>query len=504
MTDTASPQPIVEAPEGGGLHRVLKVRHAVITSFAVITPAGAILFLPIPIAAFAGPAMPLALVCAFVVILVIMNAVYRFAQRIAHAGSFFAFVRDSLGVEVGFFAGWLFLAFYPVLVGLDMILFGATLNGIILAHHGPNIPWWALALVGLVLIWGIAVLGIRLSVRSDLALLVFEFGVLFSLAFTILAKGAPGGNWHGQVFDPSSAPGGFGNVAVAAVFGVLAFTGFEAPTYLGEEMQNPRRSVPRALLVTVGLIGAVYLFFFYMTTVGYGLGNISKLPADPAPWGTIARTYWSSGASVLVDIASVVALIAGGLAAQNGAARMTMALGRDGLLPRRLGRTLPRFGTPANALTALLVFSIAMVLGFGLGFQPLPAFGLLSLIVTLCALGVYLLAQIGLVRYFRRTGEFNPVWHLVVPALAVAAIVYLYYKNVSPTPAYPNNWAIWIALIWAGLGIVGLIGLKVFRPGQLVQAATIIGAGEADTGPEPVPPVVPPRAEPSQTLSERQ
>jgi amino acid transporter len=117
---------------------------------------------------------------------------------------------------------------------------------------------------------------------------------------------------------------------------------------------------------------------------------------------------------------------------------------------------------------------------------------------------VYTLAQIGLVRYFLRKGTFNPVWHLLVPVLAVAAIVYLYYKNVSPTPAYPNNWAIWIALIWAGLGIVGLIGLKVFRPGQLAQAATIIGEGDADAEAEPVPGVIPPRSEPSQTLSETQ
>jgi amino acid transporter len=480
VTDAATNQPIGETSVNGGLRRVLKVRHAVITSLAVMTPAGAILFLPIPIAAFAGPATPLALVFAFATVLVIMNAVYRFAQNIAHAGSFFAFVRDSLGIEAGFFAGWLFLAFYPVLVGLDMILFGATLNGIILAHGGPDIPWWALMLIGMVLIWGVAVLGIRLSIRSDLVLLVFEFGVLLALAGTILAQGAPGGNWHGDVFDPSSAPDGFSGVAVAAVFGVLAFTGFEAPTYLGEETQNPRHTVPRALLTTVILMGAVYIFFFYVTTVGYGVGNIGKLPGDPAPWDTIARQYWNSDAAVLVDIASVVALIAGGLAAQNGAARMTMALGRDGLLPRFLGRTQPRFGTPSNALTALLVLSVAMGLGFGEGFDPLPAFGLLSLIVTLCALGVYALTQIGLVRYFIRRGTFNPVWHLLVPLLAVAAIVYLYYKNVSPTPAYPNNWAIWIALIWAGLGIIGLIGLKLFRPNRLVDAATIIGEGEGD------------------------
>src|SRR5215831_19741068 len=108
-------------PDEGLRSGVLKTRHAVITALAVITPAGAILFLPIPIAANAGVAMPLAIVIAFAVVLVIMNAVYRFCQRISSAGSFFPFVRDSLGVRAGFFAGWLFLAFYPVLVGLDMI-----------------------------------------------------------------------------------------------------------------------------------------------------------------------------------------------------------------------------------------------------------------------------------------------------------------------------------------------------------------------------------------------
>ena len=66
-----------------------------ITSLAVITPAAAILFLPIPIAANAGAAMPLSVVVAFAVVLVIMNAVYRFTQRISHAGSFFAFVRAA-------------------------------------------------------------------------------------------------------------------------------------------------------------------------------------------------------------------------------------------------------------------------------------------------------------------------------------------------------------------------------------------------------------------------
>jgi amino acid transporter len=416
---------------------------------------------------------------AFVVVLVIMNAVYRFSQRISNAGSFFAFVRDSLGVRAGFVTGWLFLAFYPVFVGLDLILFGATLNAIIVAHGGPNIPWWLLMLIGLVLIWGVAVLGIRLSVRSDLALLTFELGVLLALALTILIKGAPGGNWQPHVFSASASPTGWSGVVVGAVFGVLAFTGFEAPAYLGEEARNPRRTVPRAILLTTVMVGVAFVFFFYVTTVGWGVPDIGKLPADPAPWDTLGRTYWGAGPTILVDIAAVVALVAGALAAQNGAARMLFALGRDGLLPRVLGRTMPRFGTPAAALTLVLGAAIAMGLGFGLGFQPLPAFGLLSLVVTLCALGVYALAQFALARYFWRLGEFNPFWHGLLPTVAVAAIVYLFIKNISPQPPYPSNLAIWISIGWLVAGILAMAGLMIFKPDRLSEAAAIIG--EADT-----------------------
>ena len=235
--------------------------------------------------------------------------------------------------------------------------------------------------------------------------------------------------------------------------------------------------MPRAILTTTILIGVVFVFFYYVTTVGWGVPHIGKLPADPAPWATLGRTYWGADPTNLIDIASVVALIAGALAAQNGAARMLFALGRDGLLPPSLSRTLRRFGTPVAALTVLLAASIAVGLGFGLGFGPLPAFSLLSLVVTLCALGVYALAQFGLARYFWRLGAFNPLWHGLIPAAAAAAIVYLFIKNVSPAPPHPSDLAIWIAGGWLVTGIIVMARLLIVKPGRLSEAAVIIGEG---------------------------
>ena len=56
---------------------------------------------------------------------------------------------------------------------------------------------------------------------------------------------------------------------------------------------------------------------------------------------------------------------------------------------------------------------------------------------------------------------------------------YLYYKSVVPSPAYPDNWAIWIALIWAGAGLAVLLWLKLRHGALLAQTAEIIGSGDA-------------------------
>jgi hypothetical protein len=81
---------------------------------------------------------------------------------------------------------------------------------------------------------------------------------------------------------------------------------------------------------------------------------------------------------------------------------------------------------------------------------------------------------------FWRLGKFNPFWHGLVPTLAVAAIVYLFIKNVSPQPRYPSNLAIWISVGWAALGVLVVAAFVIFRPARLGEAAAIIGESPAE------------------------
>src|SRR6202042_1195993 len=118
-------------------------------------------------------------------VLLIVNGGMLFAGPRPHAGSLFAFGRLGLGGRSGFFAGWMVLAFYPLLRVYSLVLFGEFGSTIIQNQAHANVPWWVISVAGAVVVWLISVLGIRMSIRTDLALLTFEALVVGALAITI-------------------------------------------------------------------------------------------------------------------------------------------------------------------------------------------------------------------------------------------------------------------------------------------------------------------------------
>jgi amino acid transporter len=137
-------------------------------------------------------------------------------------------------------------------------------------------------------------------------------------------------------FNPASSqqPGlsGWQWVLFGMLFAFLAFSGFESSAILGEESHNPRRTVPRAILLATILIGVFYVFCSYAGVVGWGFNKISTYPNNPNPWGTMATRVWGPFAFIAI-LAILNSALGNANAGINAGARTLYAMGRIRALP---------------------------------------------------------------------------------------------------------------------------------------------------------------------------
>jgi amino acid transporter len=151
-------------------------------------------------------------------------------------------------------------------------------------------------------------------------------------------------------------------------------------------------------------------------------------------------------------------------------------MGRTGALPAWFARIDPRYGTPRNAIIVQTLLTVA--LGYGLGFAigPFNEFLMIGIAITVALSLLYVLAALGVVRFYRteQRPRFNPVLHLIVPLLAVAAVLLVLYHNVVPVPPYPLNISLPLAGGWVLAGIVVSVVLSITgRTGWLDSSARV-------------------------------
>ncbi len=128
-------------------------------------------------------------------------------------------------------------------------------------------------------------------------------------------------------------PGGtpFSKVATAAVFGFLSFAGFEGAASLGEETDNPRREIPRAIRNAVIGSGIFYILCILVQTWGFGATPPASRPSRPraAPLGDLAKSYVGTAMCDAINAGATVSAFASGLGAATAGARILFALARD-------------------------------------------------------------------------------------------------------------------------------------------------------------------------------
>jgi len=449
----------------------LDLRHAIVISVAVMSPAASIFFNTIPQAGFVGAAIPLCYVIGFILALLVANQYSEFARELPSSGSAYTFVTEGLGVRMGFLAGWIGLLAIALGVPYSFILLAANLQTLMMRWFGFNMHWsfWFVLMLGIA--FALCYLGIRQSMNVDLVFLAVEIGICLVLAAIVLFRVGQQDGLSSVPFTFAAIPAN-GNLVVGVILSVLSFIGFETAVALGEETRNPHKSIPRAVFGSMIVVGIFYVLMAYVGTLGYGTQHmLTGYANDSAPFDTITRQYGGPLLVVLIDLVGIFSFFSAALAIINGGARIIYTVGRDGMLPAWTAQLHGRRHTPIGSITVLCIFGLIVGLLLGFTMTPIGAFGFLGTLDALFIMVIYALVCVASIVFFwrKRRTHFHLLRHGIIPALGTLFILTIILLLVVSSTTPPLSFVPAILLIWLLLGGALLFMLRK----KLVQGAVM-------------------------------
>lgn len=459
------------------LRRELKLFDAAALSLGIIGPVGAMALLGVATAGILGRAAPLAFVFAIVGVALVAYGFVRLSRHVAHAGSVYALAGVTLGPRAGIVAGWALAGAYLGIgagSAIEVGLFGGEfLRGIGITEGDE---WVAIALIGLAGIAFLAYNEVKIITRTLLTAEVLAVILVVGLSLVILVRllvgEAPGDQTF--TFDFLALPDGssLDTVATAAVFGFLAFAGFEGAAALGEETSEPKREIPRAIKIAVAAAAGFYLLTIIGQTLGYGTNGagVDAFSNASSPYGDLATQYVGSGLADILNLAATVSLLGIALACLAAGSRVLYALARDAIGPHSvLARTSPRTGAPVYTLGVCLLVYLGVMLGQRInGTDVLNATFYALTVGSLSLLVAYLMATVGAIRFlFLSHPRKAPAWEVIVPLAGVGVLAYTLYKNTFgltfPYDRFPIVVGIWLLIAVAVVAILPRMASRVGR-----------------------------------------
>ncbi len=293
--------------------------------------------------------------------------------------------------------------------------------------------------------------------------------IVLSLAITGFLKPGSGGISL-AVFNPSNigvgSTLGFSGFALGIVLAVQGLTGWEAAAPLAEETKEPKRNVPRSVLLSICILGVFLVFTYWGIITGFGVNSVKPIvTSSDLPGLALARLDWGAGWWIIL-LAFLSSTLAVCLATANVSTRMWYGMGRSGAFPKWFAYVHPVHKTPVHAIYAQLGLSLVVGLFAGWYYHPDIAFFFVDgLILVLGVSFVYLMANVGVVRYYlkERRSEFNPLLHLVFPVVSGAVLIYALAESFPPfcppanCPASPYSYAPLVDGAWLVLGVIVLL-----------------------------------------------
>jgi putrescine importer len=384
--------------------------------------------------------VPTAYLLALVAMLFTAASYGKMAAAFPVAGSAYTYVRKAIDSRVGFLVGWAVLLDYFFLPMVIWLIGSAYLSA-----QFPSVPSWLWLVTFILLTTVLNVLGIKVAAKANFVLMAFQ--ILVIAFFVVLSFKQVIADGHSVA---SSTPFGhsgssFSSISAGAALAAYSFLGFDAVTTLTEETIEPRKTIPRAILLTALIGGGIFVVLAYSTQLVH---PGSQFDDQSSAAFEIAKTIGGNLFSSFFLAGLVVAQFASGIAAQAGASRLMYAMGRDGVLPKRIFAYLHRrLQTP--------VFGIVLIGVVGLVALTLDVSTSTSFI-NFGAFTAFTFVNLSVIAHWLRNRTGSPVTHVAFPVVGAAVDVWLLF--------HLDGIAVTFGLVWLGIGIVYLAYLtKFFR-----------------------------------------
>ena len=400
------------------------------------------------LAATSGVASPLTIIAAGIAVAFLANTLSRYMAAHPSTGSFITFIGMGFGPSLAIATAIVLVGGYLVNMFSIMAISGGFMT-MFLQNYFPSFPTWTwpffvLAFVGMAAV--LMIRGVHLSTRWAGAFFVFEFTILMLVSIIALIQN------HGHLtlhpFMPHYLLSGFTGLGLGFPLAVYMFIGWEAAGPMAEETDQPRRNIPRALFASVGLMLFSFVLFAYATVEAFG-ENVDKLTSASIPFIAVAQKELALLA-FLAYIAGVTSTVGCLIAAVNSQARLLFNSGREGLLPKRLGKVSQKHGTPVTALVVFMVIGLVGCFGWAWAqhITPIVLFAEPSTLGTILVIIVYGVANLALPFFYLKhyRSQFSVLRDLILPVLGTAAIIYPLYQLVKPGQPSPYKYFPYVAL----------------------------------------------------------
>jgi amino acid transporter len=484
MSEAASvPFSETKAPESPErLHRgALRLVDISASTMANIGPAYSFYFGFGFLVVTAGVAAPLTIIVAGIAIALLGNTLSQFSRVHPSTGGFISYVGKTFGGTSAVTTALLCGAGYIIAISSVLAICGGFLSIVLQYYFSWNVPW---GIFSVILTAGAVVMMIRgVAVSTKLAGLFFGFEMLVLIVVSLAALVKNGGHLSAVPFNPRHITNGFSGLAAGFPLAVYLFIGWENSAALAEETGDPRRNVLRAVFLSVLLMAVGYVLFAYATVTGFKY-NGTALGGAAIPFISVSHDIaaWLAFFAYIAGMTSTLGVL---IAAANSQARLIFNAGREGLLPRWLGKVHPQRRTPVNAIYAFVAIAGAIIAVWALahlaggtsgGMSPIAFFTESSTMGTILVLVVYFLSNLALPFYYRRyrPREFSPVKHALLPVLGMVAIGVPVYYLVKPGQSAPYDWFPYAALGVIVVSVIYAIMLSRRDPGLGDRVGSII------------------------------